>query len=165
MLRADQVHQRGSLDSYASSQQHTSVIQRTDSKLLGETLQPTYSSDVIESPTSLSRDSPELAQTASVRSSSLTESSGSTTSTSDGHTVRVRTKGHDLKSGFPYHPGLFDMRVRPDGKSDGKCLSVPCQANKSRLAAVQRPIDRLHEIRRWRLRQIVGSSGQSSPDR
>lgn len=28
--------------------------------------------------------------------------------------MRVRTKGHDLKSGFPYHPRLFDLRVRPD---------------------------------------------------
>jgi hypothetical protein len=36
--------------------------------------------------------------------------------------VRVRTKGHDLKSGFPYHPGLYDLRVRPDGKVDGNSL-------------------------------------------
>lgn len=28
--------------------------------------------------------------------------------------MRIRTKGDDLKSGFPYHPRLFDLRVRPD---------------------------------------------------
>jgi len=163
MLRTDHVQRRGSLDSYTSSQQSTSAIQRTDSKLLRETLQPTCSSDVIESPTSLSHDSPELVQTAGTRASSFTDGSGSTTSV--GHSVRVRTKGHDLKSGFPYHPGLFDMRVRPDGKSNGKCVSSPYWTNTRRLAAIQRPADRFHEIRRRRLRQIVGGSGKFGIDR
>lgn len=30
------------------------------------------------------------------------------------HAVRVYTNGSDLKSGFPYHPALFDMHIRPD---------------------------------------------------
>ena len=118
VLQADQYQQRSSMDSYASSQNFGSTTQRTDSKVSEGNTQPTYSRDVIESPTSLSHDPPELAQTASTCSSSgLTESSGNTTS--DEHAVRVRTKGNDLKSGFPYHPGLYDLRVRPDGKSDG----------------------------------------------
>ena len=103
------------MDSYASTQSFGSTTQRTDSKVSEGNTQPTYSRDVIESPTSLSHDPPELAQTASTCSSSgLTESSGNTTS--DEHAVRVRTKGNDLKSGFSYHPGLYDLHVRPDGK-------------------------------------------------
>jgi hypothetical protein len=42
----------------------------------------------------------------------LSTSSGSISS--DTSTVRVRTKGNDLKSGFPYHSRLFDLHVRPD---------------------------------------------------
>lgn len=30
------------------------------------------------------------------------------------HALRIKTKGQDLKSGFPYHPGLFDLHVHPD---------------------------------------------------
>lgn len=30
------------------------------------------------------------------------------------HAVRVKTKGAQLSSGFPYHPALFDLRVHPD---------------------------------------------------
>ena len=30
------------------------------------------------------------------------------------HSIRVKTAGSDLKSGFPYHPGLYDVDVRPD---------------------------------------------------
>ncbi|KAK5173871.1 uncharacterized protein LTR77_002552 [Saxophila tyrrhenica] len=29
------------------------------------------------------------------------------------HAIRVKTRGADLKSGFPYHPALFDLRVHP----------------------------------------------------
>jgi hypothetical protein len=36
------------------------------------------------------------------------------TTSSDAQDVRVRTKGDDLKSGFPYHPRLYDLKVRPD---------------------------------------------------
>jgi hypothetical protein len=118
MLQADEVQQRGSMDSYASSQEPASNVQRTDARFSDKNQRPVYSRDVMESPTSLSHDLSEVVQTASTySSSSLTENSGSTTS--DGHAVRVRTKGHDLKSGFPYHPGLYDLRVRPDGKVDG----------------------------------------------
>ncbi|CAK4031504.1 Hypothetical predicted protein [Lecanosticta acicola] len=28
--------------------------------------------------------------------------------------IRIRTRGNGLKSGFPYHAGLFDLHVRPD---------------------------------------------------
>ena len=42
----------------------------------------------------------------------LSLSSGSMSSDTPG--VRVRTKGNDLRSGFPYHPRLYDLRVRPD---------------------------------------------------
>lgn len=112
----DQKRPRHSEDScYASSPRSTSIVQRTDSILPDKEVQPTYSRDVLESPTSLSDDPQELDQTASACYSSPTEISGSTTS--DVHAVRVRTKGNDLKSGFPYHPGLYDLRVRPDGKS------------------------------------------------
>ncbi len=30
------------------------------------------------------------------------------------HAIRVKTRGADLKSGFAYHPALFDLRVHPD---------------------------------------------------
>ena len=39
--------------------------------------------------------------------------SGSTNSRGT-HAIRVKTKGGDLKSGFPYHPALFDYRIHPD---------------------------------------------------
>jgi hypothetical protein len=121
MLQADKLQQRGSMDSYASPQEPASTVQRTDSRLSDKDQRPVYSFNVIESPTPLSHEPPELAQTASTcSSSSLTENSGDTTS--NGRAVRVRTKGHDLKSGFPYHPGLYDLRVRPDGKVDGNSL-------------------------------------------
>lgn len=32
----------------------------------------------------------------------------------DPDTVRVRTTGDELKTGFGYHPSLFDLRIRPD---------------------------------------------------
>lgn len=30
------------------------------------------------------------------------------------HAIRVKTVGADIKSGFPYHPGLFELHVHPD---------------------------------------------------
>lgn len=39
--------------------------------------------------------------------------SGSTNSRGT-HSIRVKTSGPDLKSGFPYHPALFDLHVHPD---------------------------------------------------
>jgi hypothetical protein len=41
-------------------------------------------------------------------------SSGSTFPDTPG--LHVRTKGNDLKSGFPYHPRLYDLQVRPDDR-------------------------------------------------
>lgn len=39
--------------------------------------------------------------------------SGSTNSRGT-HALRVKTRGGDLKSGFAYHPALFDYRIPPD---------------------------------------------------
>lgn len=50
--------------------------------------------------------------TAPRRGGSLSTSSASTSTDAD--TVRVRTVGEDLKTGFGYHPALFDLRIRPD---------------------------------------------------
>ena len=30
------------------------------------------------------------------------------------HSIRVKSRGVDLKSGFPYHPALFELHVAPD---------------------------------------------------
>ena len=44
-----------------------------------------------------------------------TKSIASRSTNSQGtHAIRVKTKGTDLKSGFPYHPALFDLHVHPD---------------------------------------------------
>ncbi|KAF2161757.1 hypothetical protein M409DRAFT_27813 [Zasmidium cellare ATCC 36951] len=42
------------------------------------------------------------------------EYSTSTTTTAEDPFLRIRTKGTDLKSGFPYAPELFELRVRPE---------------------------------------------------
>lgn len=47
-------------------------------------------------------------------SSQERDSFSSSRTSADRQGVRVRTKGNDLKSGFPYHPRLYDLRVRPD---------------------------------------------------
>ena len=44
----------------------------------------------------------------------LNASDSSSFVSNDGTALKVRTKGADLKSGFPYHPALFDLKVRPD---------------------------------------------------
>ncbi|KAK3674764.1 hypothetical protein LTR78_005486 [Recurvomyces mirabilis] len=36
-----------------------------------------------------------------------------TSSSEGGDTIKIRTNGSDLKSGFPYHPALFDVNVHP----------------------------------------------------
>lgn len=43
-----------------------------------------------------------------------TSTLASVSSSGDDHCLRIRTKGTDLKSGFPYHPDLFELRVRPE---------------------------------------------------
>ena len=46
--------------------------------------------------------------------SSDSKSMGSHSVDSQGtHSVRVKTKGSDLKSGFAYHPALYDLNVHP----------------------------------------------------
>lgn len=41
-------------------------------------------------------------------------SMGSTNSSNNGNAIRVKTVGADLKSGFPYHPELFELKVHPE---------------------------------------------------
>ncbi|KAK0927592.1 hypothetical protein LTR91_011704 [Friedmanniomyces endolithicus] len=41
-------------------------------------------------------------------------STSSSSTSNDGNALRIRTKGPDLKSGFSYHPALFDLEVRPE---------------------------------------------------
>jgi len=53
--------------------------------------------------------SPQLSNFASNTSTNMHSSA-----TSDSEAIRVHTNGSDLKSGFPYHPALFDLRIRPD---------------------------------------------------
>lgn len=47
------------------------------------------------------------------KSDSRSIASGSTNSRGT-HAIRVKTKGSDLKSGFNYHPALFDYHIPPD---------------------------------------------------
>lgn len=79
-----------------------------------DALPPPYSHNAADSPSSPTQRSPN-ADGRSPTSLHQRKSSLSPDSTSaDLSGVRVRTKGNDLKSGFPYHPRLFDLRVRPD---------------------------------------------------
>ncbi|KAK5725926.1 hypothetical protein LTR15_004116 [Elasticomyces elasticus] len=47
-------------------------------------------------------------------SRTLSTSDSSSFVSRDEHALKIRTKGSDLKSGFVYHPALFDLKVRPD---------------------------------------------------
>ena len=62
------------------------------------------------SPSGYSRDSDQTTS-ASSDTGSLVSFSVNSQGT---HSIRVKTKGSDLKSGFPYHPALFDLHVAPD---------------------------------------------------
>jgi hypothetical protein len=77
-------------------------------------LPPPYSVGSAESSRSLTNHSTSSNGTPSISSRLRSSSISSNSTSSDAQGVRVRTKGDDLKSGFPYHPGLFDLRVRPD---------------------------------------------------
>ena len=46
-------------------------------------------------------------------SRTFTSSDASSLLSNDSNAIKVRTKGSDLKSGFPYHPALFDLNVHP----------------------------------------------------
>lgn len=41
-------------------------------------------------------------------------SSTRSTDSQSTHAIRIKTIGSDLKSGFPYHPELFELRVHPE---------------------------------------------------
>lgn len=41
-------------------------------------------------------------------------SSTRSTNSHNAHSIRIKTIGSDLKSGFPYHPELFELRVHPE---------------------------------------------------
>lgn len=45
--------------------------------------------------------------------SNYAPSIGGSSTSSTSHGIRVKTNGSDLKSGFPYHPALFDVQVHP----------------------------------------------------
>lgn len=70
---------------------------------------PESSSMSARSPSSYSQDESlrRLKTEKNRRSSPSTNSLGT-------HAVRVKTKGANLSSGFPYHPALFDLKVHPD---------------------------------------------------
>jgi len=44
----------------------------------------------------------------------IATSNSSTSTSDDGNAIKIRTKGSDIKSGFAYHPALFDLNVRPE---------------------------------------------------
>lgn len=70
-----------------------------------------------QSPSVYSRDSDGGTPTASDTMSILTSSSKGVAA------VKVRTKGEDLRSGFPYHPELFELQVHPQ-KWDTFCSQL-----------------------------------------
>lgn len=75
---------------------------------------PPYMSPVASSPSVYSQSINTLSRQ---ESDSQSISSGHATSVSGSvwaHGIRVRTRGAELKSGFAYHPDLFDYKVRPD---------------------------------------------------
>ncbi|KAK1813525.1 hypothetical protein LTR12_012094 [Friedmanniomyces endolithicus] len=44
----------------------------------------------------------------------IATSNSSSSTFDEGNAIKIRTKGPDLKSGFAYHPALFDLNVRPE---------------------------------------------------
>ncbi|KAK1810687.1 hypothetical protein LTR12_014928 [Friedmanniomyces endolithicus] len=44
----------------------------------------------------------------------IATSNSSISTSDDGNAIKIRTKGSDIKSGFAYHPALFDLNVRPE---------------------------------------------------
>lgn len=70
------------------------------------------SSSTALSPSVYSRDTKDSDTNTLATSDTRSIASGSTNS-HGGHGIRVKTKGGDLKSGFPYHPALFDLHVAP----------------------------------------------------
>jgi hypothetical protein len=115
-------HREASGDS-CSSPEHGRVVKResTEGLILSTTtatiddgLPPPYSVGSAEFTGSLAYHSTSSNGTSSLSPRHRSWSLSSSNTSSDTQGVRVRTKGDDLRSGFPYHPGLFDLRVRPD---------------------------------------------------
>jgi hypothetical protein len=79
-----------------------------------EGLPPPYSDGQTEPSELPSHGYPDTQRPSSISSNQEILSTSSGSVSSDTSSVRVRTNGDDLKSGFPYHPRLFDLRVRPD---------------------------------------------------
>ena len=71
---------------------------------------PTAQSSIAEVSSSVYSRDPDNSTLASSDTRSI--ASGSTSSRGPG--IRVKTKGSDLKSGFAYHPALFDVHIAPD---------------------------------------------------
>ena len=69
------------------------------------------------SPSVYSRDMKDSDTSTLATSDTRSITSGSTNSRG-GHGIRVKTKGGDLKSGFPYHPALFDLHIAPNKWED-----------------------------------------------
>jgi len=80
-----------------------------------DSLFPPYS-PAQSSAASLSQYSRDTFDRATIRSARSTDASSifsRNTVSSDGNSVRVRTRGTSLDSGFPYHPALFELSVHP----------------------------------------------------
>lgn len=103
--------QESSRKSTTDSQETTALSSPADTQS-----PPPYSSEITLSPTSTSSESPSASKTSNKSQSTLTASTSASSSStlSSPNAIRVHTKGDDLKSGFPYHPSLFDLHVRPD---------------------------------------------------
>jgi hypothetical protein len=110
-------HREASDNDYSSLEHGRAVERKSTEGLLATTddgLLPPYSVGSAASSRSLAYHSTSSNGTSSINSHHRSQSLSSSSTSSDAQGVRVRTKGDDLKSGFPYHPGLFDLRVRPD---------------------------------------------------
>ncbi|WPG98494.1 Hypothetical protein R9X50_00128500 [Acrodontium crateriforme] len=98
-----------------SSPMYTTSIRTTPrSEIDSSDLPPSYSEgrpSTFQSPSSIYSGDTGLESTNTTDTHSiLTTSSDSNTS----NTIRVKTKGSDLNSGFPYHPALFECNIHPE---------------------------------------------------
>ncbi|KXL48381.1 hypothetical protein M433DRAFT_145090 [Acidomyces richmondensis BFW] len=78
--------------------------------------QPLPYSPAESSTASLSQYSRDTLDTGTIRSGRSTDASSvisGRSASQDGNSVRVRTRGASLDSGFPYHPALFELSVHP----------------------------------------------------
>lgn len=95
--------------------QTLTMTSTSDTRHDGNARPPTYSSRAesssasAKSPSSVSRE--ERSRNLRVETSRLSSQSTNSVGT---HAVRVKTKGANLSSGFPYPSSLFDLKVHPD---------------------------------------------------